>query len=467
MDEAGRKEGLASLSNRFGDRFSISRDARRHHGEDGTHLHDGLLPDAVVWAESTDDVVIALELCNQYRIPVVPFGGGTSLEGQIAAVEGGLSIDLSRMDTVLRVSSEDMDCTVQAGLSRKNLNIHLRDTGLFFPIDACPEASIGGMASTRASGTNAVRYGTMLDNVLGLKAVLIDGRVMTTGGRARKSAAGYDLTRLFVGAAGTLGIITEITLRLHPIPEHVAVAVVTFTTVVQAVQAVSTIIQMGIQLAKVEILDDRQIDACNRMLGMKMAVAPTLLFEFSGSQQGVAEQIELTQAIVADNGGSHFHASSDRNERERLWEARHQAGWATMMLRPGCMGFATDVTVPISCLPACIEETRRDIDALPIPATIVGHVGDGNFHVVIPVDPQSSEELQLVKAFNRRLICRTLDMGGSCTGEHGVGIGKMEWMDQEFGEVAIDVMRSIKKALDPMGLMNPGKIFSAPSFSPP
>jgi D-lactate dehydrogenase (cytochrome) len=458
MDMVGENEGLAALSQRFGDHLSTSLDVRRHHGEDGTHLYNGLLPDAVLWAEATDDVVVALEQCSRHRIPVVPFGGGTSLEGQIAAVEGGLSIDLSRMDAVLRVSPEDMDCTVQAGVSRKNLNIYLRDTGLFFPIDACPEASIGGMASTRASGTNAVRYGTMLDNVLGLKVVLADGRVMTTGGRSRKSAAGYDLTRLLVGSGGTLGIITEVTLRLHPVPEHIAVAVATFPTVVEAVQAVTAVIQMGVQLAKVEILDEMQIVACNRMLDVDMPVAPTLFFEFSGSQQGVAEQIEITGALVADNGGRDFRASAERSERERLWEARHQAGWATMQLRPGSMGFATDVTVPISNLPACVEETRRDLDALPIPATIVGHVGDGNFHVVIPVNPESSDELRLVKEFNRRLIARTLAMGGTCTGEHGVGIGKMEWMEHEFGTVAIDVMRSVKAALDPFGIMNPGKM---------
>lgn len=458
---AHRSDGLAALARRFGERLSTSNDVRRHHGEDQTRLHDGMLPDAVLWAESTDDVVAALELCTHHRLPVVPFGGGTSLEGQIAAVEGGLSIDLSRMDAVLRVSSDDMDCTVQAGISRKALNVHLRDTGMFFPIDACPEASIGGMASTRASGTNAVRYGTMLDNVLGLKAVLADGRIVTAGGRARKSAAGYDLTRLFVGSGGTLGVITELTLRLHPIPEHIAVAVATFPSVVDAVRAVTAIIQMGTRIAKVEILDEAQIDACNRMLDMDMAVAPTLFFEFSGSEQAVAEQAAIAEAFAREHGGADFRSSTSREKRDRLWEARHQSGLATMMLRPGSLGFATDVTVPISHLPACIAETKRDLEKLPVPATIVGHVGDGNFHVVIPVDPQSPGELKEVLAFNRRLVARALSMDGTCTGEHGVGIGKMEWIEEEFGAVAVDVMRSIKAALDPLGLMNPGKLFPA------
>ncbi len=461
MDLAHRSDGLAALARRFGDRLSTSNDVRRHHGEDQTGLHGGLLPDAVLWAESTDDIVAVLELCTRHHMPVIPFGGGTSLEGQIAAVEGGLSIDLSRMDAVLRVSPDDMDCTVQAGITRKALNIHLRDTGMFFPIDACLEASIGGMASTRASGTNAVRYGTMLDNVLGLKAVLADGRIVTAGGRARKSAAGYDLTRLFVGSGGTLGVITELTLRLHPIPEHIAVAVATFPSVVDAVRAVTAIIQMGTRIAKVEILDEAQIDACNRMLGMDMAVAPTLFFEFSGSEQAIAEQVAVAQIFAREHGGGDFRSSTSREERERLWEARHQSGLATMMLRPGSLGFATDVTVPISHLSACIAETKRDLDDLPIPATIVGHVGDGNFHVVIPVDPQSPEELQQVLAFNRRLVARALSMDGTCTGEHGVGIGKMEWIEEEFGVVAVDVMRSIKAALDPLGLMNPGKLFPA------
>lgn len=451
---------VAALAQRFGDRLSTAADVRRLHGEDGTRLHDGHWPDAVLCAETEADVVEAIRLCAAHDVPIVPFGGGTSLEGQIAAVEGGLSIDLSRMNQIVRVSPEDMDCTVQAGVVRKALNSYLRDTGLFFPIDACPEATIGGMAATRASGTNAVRYGTMLDNVLGLRAVLADGRIVTAGGRARKSAAGYDLTRLFVGSAGTLGIITELTVRLHPIAEHISVAVVTFPGVVDAVRAVTAIIQMGAAPAKVELLDDHQIAACNRMLGMAMTVAPTLFFEFAGSEQAVAEQAATAAAVVEGHGGQGFRLSASPEDRAELWEARHQAGMATMLLRPGCMGFATDVTVPISRLPDCIAETRSDLDQLPLPATLVGHVGDGNFHIVIPVDPASPTELEQVHQFNRRLVSRAIAMDGSCTGEHGVGIGKMEWMEEEFGAVAVDVMRSIKAALDPRGLMNPGKIFA-------
>jgi D-lactate dehydrogenase (cytochrome) len=460
-----RSEGLATLASRFGDRLTTSFDARRHHGEDQTGLHPGLLPDAVLFAESTEDVVAAMEICTAHRLPVVPFGGGTSLEGHIAAVEQGLSIDLSRMDQILRVSPEDMDCTVQPGISRQALNVQLRDTGLFFPIDACPEASIGGMASTRASGTNAVRYGTMLDTVLGLKAVLADGRIVTAGGRARKSAAGYDLTRLFVGSAGTLGVITELTVRLHPVPEHIVVAVAAFPTVVDAVNAVTTIIQLGTPIAKVEILDSLLIEASNRLFGTDLIVGPTLFFEFAGTEATVAEQVALSATVVEEFGGKGFQPSTSREERNRLWDIRHRAGGVTMMMRPGCMAFATDVTVPISRLAECIGETKRDLDSLPMQTAILGHVGDGNFHLVIPIDPNALEEMKLVHAFNDRLVSRAIAMEGTCTGEHGVGLGKMQWMEREFGEVAIDVMRSIKGALDPLGLMNPGKIFP-PSQAP-
>ncbi len=416
-------------------------------------------PDAVVFAESTDEVVFTVKLCAEFGIPLVPFGAGTSVEGNALAVNGGVSLDLSRMTNIIAVRQEDFDCTVEAGVRREQLNEYLRDQGLFFPIDPGANATIGGMASTRASGTNAVRYGTMREAVLALKVVTADGRIVTTSRRARKSSAGYDLTRLFVGSEGTLGIITEVTLRLHAIPEAISSAICSFETIDGAVDTVVQAIQLGIPLARVEILDDMQIRAVNRWSKMDLPELTTLFFEFHGSERYVAEQIETIRELAQGNGGGEFKWANLPEERSRLWKARHEAYYAAVNLRPGAIGWATDVCVPISRLAECIRETKADLDASSIPATILGHVGDGNFHVVFSIDPAAPQEIGEVKEINARLIRRALAMDGTCTGEHGIGLGKQDWLVEELGE-AVDLMRSIKHALDPKQILNPGKIFS-------
>src|SRR5579883_920122 len=447
---------IDALRTRFGERCSTAASVREQHGKDESY-HTPAPPDAVVFAQSTAEVSEIVKLCAEHKLPVIPFGTGTSLEGHVAALQGGICIDLSQMNKILRVSPEDLDCTVQAGVTRKQLNEYLRDTGLFFPIDPGADASLGGMAATRASGTNAVRYGTMRENVLSLTVVLADGRVIRTARRARKSAAGYDLTRLFVGSEGTLGVITEVTLRLYGIPEAISAAVCPFPTIEDAVNAVILTIQSGVPVARIELLDEAQIEAINRYSKLDHRVAPTLFFEFHGSDAGVAEQVAMVRQIAGEYGGSDFRWATTPEERSKLWQARHDAYYAALALRPGSQGWATDVCVPISRLAECIAETKRDLAASPIPSALVGHVGDGNFHLVFMIDPKEPQEIAEASRLNERMVARALAMEGTCTGEHGVGYGKIDFLPAEHGE-AVEVMRLVKRALDPDNLMNPGKI---------
>jgi D-lactate dehydrogenase (cytochrome) len=447
-----------ALQERFEFRLHLAEAMRAQHGRSEAHFAPAL-PDAVVFAHSTEEVVALVELCREHNVPIVPYGAGTSIEGNALPIRGGVSVDLSEMNAILGVNAEDFDCTVQAGCRREELNLHLRDRGLFFPIDPGANATIGGMASTRASGTNAVRYGTMREAVLSLTVVTPDAKVIRTARRARKSAAGYDLTRLFVGAEGTLGIITEVTLRLHPIPETISSAVCGFETIAGAVDTVVQSIQLGVPLARVEILDDVQVRAVNAWSKLTLPEVTTLFFEFHGSPAGVAEQIATVRELAGANGGGEFEWSNLPEERARLWKARHEAYYAAVNLRPGAVGWSTDVCVPISRLPECIAETKRDLEAASLPATILGHVGDGNFHVIFSLDPNAPHEFAEAAAINARLVERALAMDGTCTGEHGVGLGKQEWLVAELGD-AVDVMRTLKRALDPTDLFNPGKIFS-------
>ena len=447
---------VAELRALLGERLSTAAAVRAHHGKDES-WHPPQPPDAVAFARSTAEVAEIVRLCARGGTPLIPFGAGTSLEGHVAAVHGGVSVDMTGMNEIVRVSAEDLDTTVEAGVTRKQLNHHLRDSGLFFPIDPGADASLGGMAATGASGTNAVRYGTMRENVLGLTVVLADGRVIRTGNRARKSSAGYDLTRLFVGSEGTLGVITEVTLRLYGVPEAMSAAVCGFTDLEGAVNAVILTIQSGIPVARIELLDEVQMDACNRYSKLDYAARPTLFLEFHGSAAAVAEQAKSVQEIAAEFGGSDFQWTTKTEERNRLWQARHDAAYAAMALRPGAKAFPTDVCVPISRLAACIAETRRDLDDSFLIAPIVGHVGDGNFHVVLLVDPDDAADIAEAKRLNERLVIRALDLGGTSTGEHGVGLGKLDFLVAEHGD-AVAVMRDIKRALDPDNIMNPGKV---------
>jgi D-lactate dehydrogenase (cytochrome) len=462
MDAAAKRNehGIAlaidELAALLGDRLSTGMAVREQHGNDITY-HPAEPPDAVAFAESHDEVVDIVKICAKHKVPVIPFGTGTSLEGHINARHGGVCIDLGRMNEILEVNAEDLDCSVQPGVTRKQLNEYLRDTGLFFPIDPGADASLGGMTATRASGTNAVRYGTMRENVLGLTVVLADGRVIRTSRRARKSSAGYDLTRLFVGSEGTLGVITQVTLRLYGIPEAISSAVCSFPSVDAAVNTTILTIQSGIPVARIELLDDVQMKAINDYSKLDLPVAPTLFLEFHGTEASAKEQAETVQAIAADFGGNDFAWTTSTEERNKLWQARHDAAWAALQIRPGCQIYATDVCVPISRLAECIAETRKDIDASFLIAPIVGHVGDGNFHVAFVMDMDDPKEVAEAKRLNERLVHRALAMDGTCTGEHGVGHGKMDFLVAEHGE-ALSVMRDIKKALDPENLMNPGKI---------
>ena len=450
---------LHALTCVFGDRMSTVEAVRASHGRDESPF-DPQLPDAVVFARNTEDVQAVIRLCGQYDVPVIPYGNGSSLEGHLLAVQGGVSIDLAEMNRVLSIHAEDLTVTVEPGISRKQLNAALRDTGLFFPIDPGADASIGGMTATRASGTNAVRYGTMRENVLGLSAVLADGRVIRTGTRARKSSAGYDLTRLFVGSEGTLGVVTEITLRLYPLPEAVSAAVCAFPSMETAVRTVIETIQMGVPIARVEFVDALAIRAINRHSNLTLREASTLFFEFHGTQAGVKEQAELVQEIAAQNAGEGFEWATHPEDRSRLWNARHNAYFAMLQLKPGCRAVTTDVCVPISRLAECVVETEQDLKASPLPCPIVGHAGDGNFHVAMLIDPQRPEEFAEAERLNQRIVQRALRMNGTCTGEHGVGLHKIDFLVEEAGPVAIDTMRAIKHALDPRNLMNPGKIFT-------
>ncbi len=450
---------LDALQAAFGERVSTSEAVRAHHGRDESPF-DPQLPDAVVFANSTDEVRTVVELCGRYGVPIIPYGNGSSLEGHLLAVEGGVSVDLSGMNRVVSIASEDLTATVEAGVSRKALNEALRGTGLFFPIDPGADASIGGMSATRASGTNAVRYGTMRENVLGLTVVLADGRVVKTGTRARKSSAGYDLTRLFVGSEGTLGVITEITVRLYPQPEAVSAAVCAFPSMGDAVRSVIETIQLGVPIARVEFVDSLAIRAINRHSNLALPESPTLFFEFHGTEASVKEQAETVQQIAAAHAGSGFEWATRPEDRSRLWNARHSAYFAMLQLKPGCRAVTTDVCVPISRLAECVVETERDLIASPLPCPIVGHVGDGNFHVAMLIDPTRPEELAEAERLNSRIVERALRMDGTCTGEHGVGLHKMGFLLDEHGADAVDVMRAIKHSLDPRNLMNPGKIFS-------
>jgi len=448
---------IAELARLLGERLSTSQAVRDQHGKDISY-HEAMPPDAVAFAESVDEVVAIVKVCARHKVPIVPYGTGTSLEGHIAAVKGGVCVDVSRMNRVLKVNAEDLDVVVEPGVTRKQLNEYIRDTGLFFPIDPGADASIGGMASTRASGTNAVRYGTMRENVLALKVVTPDGRLIRTGRRARKSSAGYDLTKLFVGSEGTLGIVVEVTLRLYGIPESVAAATCSFDSLDGAVNTVIQTIQSGVPVARIELLDDIHVDALNRYSKLTLPVKDLLLLEFHGTEAGVKEQAAMVQALAAENGGADFAYAAEPEARSKLWQARHDAAWAAKAMKPGAEIWATDVCVPISRLAECILETKKDIVAEGMLAPIVGHVGDGNFHVSFVLDPNDPEDQRKASAINDRMVARALALDGTCTGEHGVGLGKVQFLYEEHGE-AVALMRAVKRALDPDNIMNPGKIF--------
>jgi D-lactate dehydrogenase (cytochrome) len=453
-----REQLAGDLRALLGDRCSVNPTLLEHHSH-GESWHAAGEPDIVVFPTSTEEVSAIVATAARVGAPIVPFGAGSSLEGHVNAVRGGVSIDMTRMNRVLRVSADDLDATVEAGVTHRQLNKHLNNTGLHFWVDPGADATMGGMAATRASGTTAVRYGTMRETVLGLTVVLADGRVIRTGGRARKSSAGYDLTRLFVGSEGTLGVITEVTVRLHGLPDGISAAVSPFETMEGAVQTVITTIQLGIPVARIELLDEVQLDAVNKYSKLDYPLRPTLFFEFHGtSGASVAEHAKLVQEIAADNGGTDFRWATTTEDRSKLWRARHDAFWAALALRPGSTAWTTDVCVPISRLAQCILETRKDLQASSLLAPLVGHVGDGNFHLIFVLDRDNAAEFAEAKRINSRLVHRALEMGGTCTGEHGVGFGKMDYLPEEHGD-ALEVMKTIKRALDPDNRMNPGKMF--------
>jgi D-lactate dehydrogenase (cytochrome) len=458
--EDAKRSLFARLALRFGDRFSTGAALRGQHANTLTWIATQP-PDAVLFAETTAEIVELVKLCAEARMPLIAFGTGTSLEGQVNAPFGGISLDLSRMNRILAVHAEDLDCVVEPGVTRKALNEHLRDLGLFFPIDPGADASLGGMAATRASGTNAVRYGTMRDNVLSLSAVMADGSLLTTGQRARKSASGYDLTRLLIGSEGTLGIITELTLKLHGIPETILSAVCPFGTIEGACDATIAAMQLGLPLARIELADEVQVRACNAYSRLTLAEQPTLFLEFHGTASATREQVESFAEIARDNGGGALDWAERPEERSKLWQARHDAYWAARGLRPGAEVVTTDICVPISALAACVGETRADVESTGLLAPIVGHVGDGNFHVMPLFDAASAIERAAVQGFLDRLVERALRMQGTCSGEHGVGQGKIRYLAQEHGR-GVEVMIAIKKALDPLNILNPGKIFTLP-----
>jgi len=459
-------ELIQALSEHFGARFSLAQAVRQHHGRDESPYPD-MLPDAVVFAHSTEDVVRVLKACAQYGVPLIPFGSGSSLEGHLLAVQGGISLDLSAMNKIVALNVEDLTVTVQPGMTRKQLNEALRDTGLFFPIDPGADASLGGMASTRASGTNAVRYGTMRENVLGLEVVTAQGKVVRTARRARKSSAGYDLTRIFVGSEGTLGVITEVTVRLYPQPEAVSAAVCHFPTVHDAIATVIQTIQIGVPVARVELMDAAAVRACNAYSHLALRETPLLLFEFHGSPLSVKEQAEVVQEISRDHGGLDFEWADKPEDRNRLWTARHNAYFAGLQLRPGCRASTTDVCVPISKLADCLDQATAMIERVSFPTTIVGHVGDGNFHVLMLLDPDSAEEWEESERFNAELVHMALSADGTCTGEHGIGLHKLGFMQEEHGENALELMWALKRAYDPQDILNPGKVLPLMGNSPP
>ena len=417
-----------------------------------------MLPGGVVFAENTEEIALTVAMCAAHGVPVIPYGVGSSVEGHVLAPGGGISLDLSGMNEIVVIHAEDGDATVQAGVTRKQLNDALKGTGLFFPIDPGADATLGGMAATRASGTNAVRYGTMRDNVMATTTVLADGRILKTGGRARKSSAGYDLTRLLVGSEGTLGIMAELTVKLYPIPEAISAAVCTFPDIDSAVQAVILTIQLGVPVARIELLDALSLKAINLFSKTTLAEAPTLFFEFHGSPASVEEQAQTVQGIADDLGGTHFEWAARPEDRSRLWQARHDAYFACLQLKPGCRCFPTDVCVPISRLAECIAATNEDIAQVGIPIALFGHVGDGNFHLVVLVDTGNEQDMKEAAWISQRVVERAIAMEGTCTGEHGIGLGKRKYLRLEHGDVAVDVMRSIKQALDPQNILNPGKV---------
>ncbi len=450
---------LEALEGRFGARFSVADAVRDQHGK-GEAWHRAQPPDGVVFCRTTAEVAAVVRLCAAHRVPVVPFGAGSSLEGQLCCVRGGISLDLTGMNRVLEVNAEDLDVMVEAGVTRKQLNVDLRDQGLFFPIDPGADATLGGMAATRASGTNAVRYGTMRENVLGVTAVMPDGEVARFGGRARKSAAGYDLTRLLVGSEGTLGVITELRLKLYGIPEAISAAVCPFASLEGAVRTVIETIQMGVPVARIELLDELQMRACIAYSKLEhVTPVPTLFFEFHGTEAGVVEQAEVVRELAEPNGGGAFRWTTEPEARHQLWQARHDVYYAAMGLRPGHQTLATDICVPISRLADAILQARTDIEASGLIAPIVGHVGDGNFHVQFLIDPDDADEMARAQKVNAAMVDRAIAVGGTCTGEHGVGLGKIDKVQKEH-PTAIPYWAAVKRALDPEGIMNPGKIFS-------
>lgn len=455
-DETTVAAVVAALAERFGNRLVTSQAVREQHGHTLTWIPNQP-PDAVVFPENTEEVAEIVRLCAAHRMPVIPFGTGTSLEGHVNAPYGGVSIDMSRMKRIIAVHAEDLDCTVEAGVTRKELNEHLRDQGLFFPIDPGADASFGGMAATRASGTNAVRYGTMKDNVLALTVVTPAGEIVKTSTRARKTSAGYDLTRLYVGSEGTLGVITEVTLKLVGIPEAVSAGVCPFPSVKAACDAVIATIQMGLPVARIELLDEVMIRGVNLHAKLGLQETPMLFVEFHGTEAGVKEQAERFGEIAAEFEGGAFDWATQPEDRSRLWQARHDAYWAALALRPGARSVATDVCVPISRLAECVDETKRDIEASGLISPIAGHVGDGNFHCQPLLDLDNADEVERVKGFIDRLVRRAIAMGGTCTGEHGVGQKKMVYLVEEHGAPALAVMHTLKAALDPLNIMNPGK----------
>ncbi|TMC54306.1 MAG: FAD-binding protein [Chloroflexi bacterium] len=443
----------------LGARLSFNEGDRAAHGREESY-HRTLSPDMVGYPESTAEVAAIIRACARTATPVIPYGTGTSLEGHIAAVNGGLCLDTSRMNRVTEIRPADLDVTVQPGVTREALNKALAGHGLFFPVDPGADASLGGMAATRASGTTTVRYGSMRENVLNMEVVLADGRVIRTASRARKSSAGYDLTRLFVGSEGTLGVITELTLRVHGLPEAMSAAVCSFPALEQAVLCVASVIQLGVPVARAELLDEIYIDAVNRRSGLGLKTMSTILFEFHGSEGSVKHDAEEVAALARDFGAASVESATTQQDRNRLWRARHEAYYAGLALRPGSKGLVTDVCVPISSLARCIAETRADIEKTDLIAPILGHVGDGNFHVCFLLDPARADELEQAQAVNRRMVARAIEMGGTCSGEHGVGYGKAEFLAAEHGE-ALNVMAALKKTLDPQGIMNPGKMTDA------
>lgn len=449
---------IANLKDRFGDQISTSESVLNHHGHDES-WHETAPPDAIMFAEAPSDVALCAEVCSQYKVPIIPFGTGSSMEGNVNAIRGGVSINTSRMNTILTVNAADMDCEVEAGVTREELNHHLRDQGLFFPVDPGANASLGGMAATRASGTTTVKYGSMRENVIGLEVVLADGTTLRTGGRARKSSSGYDLTRLFVGSEGTLGIFTKVLLRLHPIPEVILAMSADFPAIESAVGLTCDIMQTGLSIARVELLDELAIEAINNYSKTTYPIAPTLFFEFHGNSTGVSETADLVQELCEDYGAGTVNRATSQEDRNRIWNARHNLAFAERTLRPGAQSFVTDVAVPVSSLPTAIRTAKEDLVSTGLVAPLCGHVGDGNFHFALLINKNDAQEIELAEAFHDRLIENALKLGGTVSGEHGIGMGKILHFNNEHGN-AVTVMRSIKLALDPHQLLNPGKLFS-------